>query len=409
MVLKGAAGMTDAQTLGTSPGRALGVVNESLYAVSGGTLYEVKNTNTATGVATLLDDENTFIAGYGSSVTIVAGGSYYVYSGGALSTITGGAFSSVGGLAFVGGYTVLTEQDGSRFEWTALQDPTTRNALYVATAEEIDDIILQPLELNGNLYLFGTRSIELWQTTGQAGAAAFGRLSSTAINRGLKAKGLVAKVDNAAYFVANDNTFRMMVGDQMKTVSTSAVETAIAQGAITDVSYFEDEGSKHVAIRFTDRPSWVLCLDNGQWWERATGTGLGAWSCVSTAQCYGRNYGLTTSGRLFTFTRDNEDLGGALIRRAISGSIENNNERFNIAKISARTQTGNGGNIMMKLSRDRGKTFTSAKTRSLGSVGDYEREVAWRGQGTARNLTILFDISDAKEIALYEDVVVEVA
>ena len=409
MVLKGAAGMTDAQTLSGTPGRALGVVNETLFAISGGTLYEITSSNAATGVAAVLDDKDTFIQGYGASVTIVAGGSYYVYSGGSLSTVTGGAFSSVGGLAYVGGYTVLTELDGSRFEWTTLQDPSTRNALYVATAEEVDDKIIQPLEMNGNLYLFGSRSVELWQTTGAAGSQAFGRISTTAINRGLKAKGLVTKVDNAAYFVGNDNTFRMLVGDQMQTVSTSAVETAISQGSITDVIYFEDEGSKHIAIRFSDRPSWVLCLDNQQWWERAVGTDLGAWNCVTTAQCYGRNYGLTTTGRLFTFTRGNEDLGDALIRRAISGTIEMDNRRFNVAKIAARTQTGNGGNIMMKLSRDRGRTFTSAKQRSLGGIGDYEREVTWRGQGVARNLTILFDISDAKEIALYEDAVVEVA
>lgn len=412
-VLKAAASMSSVQTLQKVPGRRLGCVNEKLFGVAGGTLYEISSSGSATGVATLVDDADTFIEGYAANVLIAAGGNYYVYASGALSAITGGAITTIGGLAFVGGYAVMTEKNGGRFEWATLQDPSTRNPLHVASSEAVDDNIVQPLELNGNLYLFGTQSIEIWQTTGDAGAAAFGRLSGSVLNRGLKAKGLVEKIGSGAFFVGDDNAAYVLAGSQMQKVSTPQVETAIAQGSPTDCFYFEDEGEKFAAIRFSDRPSWVWQI-GGEWFERAQGTDLDHWNCISTAKCYGGTYGLTTTGDLFKFGRDNADLGGAMIRRAITGAIENNGEYFTLANVEARARVGfsdigRDASISMRISRDRGATYTAPKTRSLGDLGDHGAAAKWNAQGVARQVSLMFDISDPAELPLYEDLIVKIA
>ncbi len=412
VVIKAVPGMVSFSTLAGVPGRRLGTVNSMLFAVAGGNLYEITSGGSSVNLGAISDDADTFIDGYETNVLIVAGGNYYVYDGTTLSAVTGGALATVRGLAFVGGYAVLTGDDG-RFEWATLQDPSTRNALHVATAEALDDGIVQPMELHGDLYLFGSESIEVWQTTGAAGSGAFSRLAGGVVNRGIKARGLAAKFGAGIVFVGDDDIVYLLAGASEQPISTAPVSTAIAAETPTDVHYYEAEGQKFCAVRFASRPSWVYDIATGEWHERAEGNNLTAWQAVTTAKAYGSWFTLGSNGIVAKLDQVNQDFGATMIRRATTNTFEAD-RKFNVDLIELRgrkgfSELGRDAKVMMKLSRDGGATWTTAKERSFGDTGDFLIKARWRAQGQAEQLTMQFDISEPAELPIFSDMRLEVS
>lgn len=406
-VLRAVPGLLDFASLADPVGRAIGVVGDVLYVVSGGALYSVNDTGTANLIGAIADDDATTFAGYQSNLSIAAGGNYYVWNGSALSTVGSGAFSSVGSVSFVGGYTVLTERNGSRFEWTELQTPGTRNALHVASAEARDDVILSAQELDGNLYLFGSRSIEIWGVTGLAGAAAFSRLAS--VGSGLGAMGtknaLVTGFPGGLFMVGSDGVVYLLSGAQAAPVSGRGVETAIAAETPTHCYYYEVEGQKFCVIRFASRPAWVYDVSMGEWHERATGPTLGAWGVVGAAKAYGKWRALSGNGDVSTFA-GSADGDEPVIMRAVSREVTMDGARFRVSKVEARAKTGFGGDLSLRVSRDRGRTFGDAKTRNLGATGEYEARPVWRGLGQFRSFVM--ELSQAGDLPIYTHVIVDV-
>jgi hypothetical protein len=411
-VLKGVPGQTLFVDLDDILGRALGEVGGRLYAVSGGALYLIGSGGIANNIGAIADDEDTFIAGYSDNVLVSAGGNYYVYDGATISTVTGGAFSDIGSVAFVNGYAVLTERDGSRFQWSELQDPDNLNALYFATAEARDDVLLRAVEYGGNLYLFGANSTEIWTTGGGSGATAFGRLAGGVINRGIKAAGLIASFDDGMFFVGNDGICYIMAGAQMQPVSGRGVETAIADETPTRCFYYEEEGHKFLVLRFASRPAWVYDVSTGEWHERATGNNLEAWNLIGAAKAYGSWRGVNVNSQVVTLGGVN-DLGETIIKRAVSGTAEGNEDRFRVGRVVVRARTGfqDLGRDMALLARfsgDRGVTWGAQKQRSLGDLGNYDGRAVWRSLGLYRTLTMELTLGDSVDAPIYSDVVVDV-
>lgn len=414
--LKSVLGTTLFSDLASPVGRVLRSVNQRLYAAAGGFLHEISlSSGSASILGSINDDPDTIIEGYEQNVTLAAGGVYYVWNGATLLPIGGGAFDDVGSVAFLSGYTILTEEGGSLWEWTDLQDPSTRDPLNVATAEAFDDNLLRAVALGGNLYLMGTRSIEIWALTGAAGADAFERLGGGVIDRGLKRKGLVTVFGEGAFMVGNDGVAYILSGAALQPVSTPSVETAINQGDPTHVFYFEDEGHKHCVIRFSDRPAWVFDLATGEWHERAEGLGLDAWGIFSMCQCpTGRAFGIDATGRVRRFLRSNQDMGETLVRQATSMVFDMQGPRFRVSFLEALCRAGfsnigRDAEVVLETSQDGGVTWGPPKSRSVGDTGGYRARATWRALGQFRSFTVRFTIADAAEIPLYADMRMDVA
>lgn len=411
-VLKGVPGQVLFSDIDDVLGRAVGEVGGNLYAVTGSALYSVGMGGLASNLGAVADDVDTFISGYASNVLISAGGNYYVYDGGSLSTITGGAFSDIGSVAFVGGYAVLTERNGSRFQWSDLQDPTTLNPLYFATAEGVDDILLRAMELNGNLYLFGTETTEVWYNAGGSGATAFIRAAGGLINKGLLSAGLVTSFGDGMFMVANDGIVYLFSGSGLSPVSTAGVETAIAEETPTRCFYYEDEGHKFMVLRFANRPAWVFDVRTGEWHERATGLGIDAWDVVDAVKAYGGWKAIDINAQVVSLTGET-DLDQTIIKRAVSKTFEGGGERFRASRIIARARSGfhslgRDMNLIARFSGDRGVTWGPQKSRSLGDTGEYSGRAVWRSQGLFRTLTMELTLGDSTDAPIYSDVVLDV-
>ena len=393
--------------------RALGVVFdrdedgamiERLFASIDGKLFQVASNGGITNLGDIENSQNTTIAGNNNDVSVVCGGKYYVWNGTTLTEPTAGAFSDFGAVEFLGGYTILTERNGRRFQWSALADATDLPGLNFASAEGRDDALLRPVAINGNLWLFKARSTEIWSLTGQASENAFARLGGGVRERGLLGFNLIAKTPDSAFFVGDDGICYITDGAQFAPVSRTPVEAAIEQETPTDCFYYEDEGHKFCVVRFRNRPAWVYDLSTGLWHERATGTG--AWLATSAVYAFGSWRIGRDDGRVARLLRNNADISGALIREATSRTLQNMGGRFRVPAIEfmgkvGRSDIGRDASMIVQFSRDGGNTWGNERIRSLGDLGEYDKRMVFRQVGQARNLAARIRITDPADLRLW--------
>jgi len=149
--------------------RALGEVGGNLYAACGSVLWKVTPGAVVTNLGAIADSANASIAGNNGDVTVCIGGGYYLWDGTTLSTPTAGAFSSFGSLDYLSNYTVLSELNGRRFQWSDVADASTLPGLNFSSADGRDDAILRVMGINGQLVIFKETSHEIWYVTGAGG------------------------------------------------------------------------------------------------------------------------------------------------------------------------------------------------------------------------------------------------
>ena len=391
--------------------RAAAVVSGVPYAVIGGRLYSIASSGAATDLGEIADSATTTISGNNGNVCIAANGAYRVWDVTTLNTPTEGTITSIGAVEFLGGYTIITELDGRRFQWSALADPEDLPGLNFATAEAQDDTLLRPIAIAGNLWLFGTESIEIWQITGQASENAFARIPGAVIETGLKSHNLITRFPDGAFFVGDDNIAYLAGGSQITPIPGIAVQTALATGSATDCFYYEDEGHPFCVIRFSDRPAWVFDIATGLWHQRATGTD--AWVATTAIRAYEQWRVGAADGTIRTLARNNRDVSRPLTRQATSKPLYVEGRRFKVPMIEVRgrvgfSDIGRDAIVLLSVSRDGGLTWATPREASMGNLGEYERRMVFRQLGQSRQFAIRLTITDPSDLTLYSSVNAEV-
>ena len=385
--------------------RAMREIDGVIYAVAGGALYKITASGMAANLGAVADSEETTISGNTGNVTVCAGGNYYVWDGTTLTQPAAGAFSGFGSVTYLGNYTVLTEANGRRVQWSDLADPDTLPGVNFATTEGRTDNNVRALPIGGNLWIFKEQSTEVWYVTGEAGAGAFALINGSVLDTGLLAFGLVTKFRSGAFMVGDDGIVYITSGSGVSPVSTVAVETAIKQETPTRCFYYEDEGHKICVIRFRNRPAWCFDVSTGEWHERAEGASHGAWTAVDTAKAYGKWLCGTDLGGIYEMTRNNADIADELLRTAVSRTLANDQDRFIVNKLEFMGRVGRNDftrtpQMWIRVSRDNGNTWGEAKTRSLGDLGDYQQRIVYRGMGQFRQVTVELNMSDPVDVPM---------
>lgn len=385
-------------------------VRGDMFVAAGGALHKVTAIGGSTDIGSILDGE-TILSSNNGKVVLTSGGNYYVWNGSTVTMPIGANFTDFGSVTFLSQYTVLTQDGGRQFTLTGIADPETLNTT-VWSAEGRDDNIIRGMAINGRLVLFKEHSREIWYLTGQAGTKAVQRIAGGVADTGLKAKGLVAKIDQGAFFIGDDNIAYITDGMAQSPVSSTAVNSALSNGNPTRCFFYEDEGQKIVVIRFTDRPAWCLDLATMEWHERSQDVTNEPWSAVSAARIGTQWFVGTDLGKIHKLVRNNVDVDYPLVRTAISHTITQNMDPFTVKKIEifARmgySDLGRDAEMWINLSRDGGQIWGESKSRSLGDLGQYGNRAIWRAQGQFKRLTIKAQISEAAEIPMNGQFVLE--
>lgn len=422
--------------------RAMGRGNDTNWLVADGKLFEVASDGTTTERGTVADDDETTIAGNLADTTVVANNLYYLYDG-SISQPTTKTFTNVGSHCYVGGYTVITETGGKRFQWSSLGDAGTLGALDFATANKVDDDILRAVEFRGNLLLLCETSTEIWAIDPNAASSTTVFFYADLTNTGLKAFNLLVRFDDALFFVGNDNR-AYLFGQGV--VSNPSVETSIANDTPTHCFYYEDEGNKFCVIRFSDRPAWVFDITTGLWHERSEGAAHLRWRATTSLRNGSGWLVGNTAGDVLELARTNLDLSAPLYRRAIGRTVFLGDRKFTISKLELLGRVGDheiiGGTefglsmgdgfglllesgtpdyglllgedptgeraalIDLYESGDGGRTWRGPYERSMGMMGDYGQRMTWRARGQWQQYTARFDLSEEADITLYSDALV---
>lgn len=439
-VLQSVLGQSLLDDIGAASVRAMGEGNGKNWVAGDGKLFELAGDGSLTNRATIADDVHTTVSGNYSDVTAVSGGNYYLWDGSTLSQPTTKAFTTVGSHFYVGGYTVLLEDGGKRFQWSALGDASSLDALHFASADKVDDNLLRGFEVQGQAILFCERSAEMWAITG-SGTTAFSFVTSW--NRGLRDANLVVQFDDSLFFVGDDDNVYLGVGPGAIDITTPAINTALTNNTPTHCFYYEDRGHKFCVLRFSDRPAWVFDVKMREWHERAEGADDGAFRAVAAIEGDTWQAG-NDVGEIHSLSRTNLDLNSPLRRTAVSNPLYLG-RKFTVPmlEINARVgeeqileaadfglslgagdalevesgfvlkvEDGTGAErdalLSLYVSKDGGRTWGDPKTRSLGMQGDYDQRVTWRGMGQAHQFAVKLSIIEPADFQINTTALLEV-
>ncbi|MGI9297839.1 MAG: packaged DNA stabilization protein [Gammaproteobacteria bacterium] len=350
------------------------------------------------------------MADNGLQLMVVDGASGYILTlaTNALQTITDPDFPATTRVAFLDGYFVFFFPGTGRFGITALLDGFTIDPLDFATAEGSPDNIVSILADHRELWIAGTRSIEVWFNSGDVDFP-FDRIQGAFIEYGCGAAESLVNLDNTVYWLGSEERGQHIVwradGYQPIRVSTHAVEFAIA--SYSEISRANarayahwQEGHAYYVLTF-DEATWVYDVASRLWHERAslTNEGLLTRHRVATHTVgLGENLvGDIEDGRIYaldldTFTEDGREI--IRLRRCPHFAGEELQRLFHHwFQLDLETGVGLDGSppigadprLVLRFSDDGGHTWSNEKEARIGKLGEFKFRAFWNRLGTSRD------------------------
>lgn len=277
------AGTTTLLTLGDAPVRGLfRATNDTLYAVSGATVYSISSTWSATSLGSITAGLTTPVSmsDNGTTLVIVDGtsnGWQVTLANNAFSQITDSTASFRGGdrVDYLDTFMLFNVPGTPQFQST-LSNAITFDALYFANKESHSDLLVSVVVIKREIWLLGETTSEVWYNSGDA-AFPFASQPGAFIDQGCCAKYSVATSDNAVYWLSQDRNGMGIVmqgaGYSNQRVSTYPIEYALTTyPTITDAIGFcyQYAGHRFYCLTFpTADKTWLYDATTQQWSELA--------------------------------------------------------------------------------------------------------------------------------------------
>jgi len=442
VVVRGTPGMVSILELPSQPIRGWRVVTNVLYIVAGLSLCKVQ-TNLSVSVIGTFDTNSTGnvsmsdnavqlmivdgIAGY--IYTLVTG----TYAQSALDTA--GSFGKITDANFPNGTNSVTFMDGRLIVSKPLTRQFNVSEYYDGTGwtnytgldthalkDNNSDNILAVSAINGVLTVYGEQSIEFWQNVGTS-PFPFGRVSGATRNQGLAARYSIAFIDDIQIYLGQNlyggySEVTILQGFNGRRVSTDDIEHIIGNlpGHVwTDAVGFGYmlDGHKMYQITFpaADK-SFLYDISTNLWSELQSGIGLTGRHLANFGITFNALNYVSDSTTGIVYKLDDEittDNGLAIKRQLVTRHIHMDGNRFGIDELyldmetggsSIYGQTGTGivdydPQIMLRVSKDNGRTFGYERWKSIGRLGQYKSpRVIWNRLGAARDFVFEFTVTD---------------
>lgn len=390
-------GLTPWASAGSGPEHAIRVggihdVEGKLFVVAGTTLYEVSTTGTFTSRGTIPGVGPVSMAhnqrSGGNELLVVNGDSGYVWNTvtSTFTKITDEAYPGAFIAGYVDSFLVQVEPFGRYWFHSDLADALNYSSIDRAEAEASPDRIVSLLVSHLEVWIFGERTVELFENTGQA----TGTFQSKRIvaERGCAGRYTPAKVDNGVAWLGNNGVvYATQNGYTPIRISTYAIEQAIADLDWSQAFGFvwSDRGHEVYYLTFPGGQTFGFDVSQRQWHRRASYYPVHdisrRWRLNALAYSNGRWIGGDyRSGQLYILDWDARDEGGdPLVRERVSGTMHANQNRFTVNYVEMIVETGNGSDadhkLMFNYSNDGGRNWSNIRERSIGAIGDYLKRV----------------------------------
>lgn len=393
------------------------------YFVNGTKLYRMDQTQLVpTEVYGLVDlgtvsgTARVSMADNGTQLMIlVPGGNGYIYNHvtDVFSQITDLDFDANGNpqfVVFVDGYFVCST-DTKKFIVSAINDGLSWNALKYGTAESDPDNIVAPIVFKNQLFISGSQTFEAFQNIG--GSDFPFQRTGLFLDKGVFSPySLINTQDTFMWVGGGQNespAIWSFAGNSTQKMSTVAIDFILK--SLTDAQLaniyswtYSQNGAYFVAFAL---PSSTLVYDHSsqRWHERKSyieGEQVG-YRVSGLTQAYNQIFcGDTIDGRIGKVNPDlYTEYGGPIIRTVATQPFQNNMQSIFVPSIELTVESGVGNSSVENpvISMDRsvnGKTWSDARMRELGKIGEYNRRAIWRRNGRASRFEVFrFTLSDA--------------
>lgn len=416
-------------TAGSGPIRAQIVLNSLLYVVSSDTFYSITTGGSVTNLGTLQTSSGRVeMAHNGDEILIVDGTQGCLYKESTTTftsdlNSTDADFPKVAtSCTFLDGYFVVNDPGNTNaagapgaFFISGSYDGTAWSALDYTVAERSWDQIQSLRIANGQLWVIGQNSTEVYANTGNADFP-FERISSAVIEFGTIAGASASESDNTVIWLSQSKYGQGQVlqnnGYSVVKISTDALDDAIHGYTKTDALAFTLQWKGHVwyVLTFpTSNKTWVYDLSTKMWFQWST-NGDNA-RHISNSYAYFNNthyIGSRSDGDIYALSAtEYSDNGTAITRLRQSPHLHFDGKKGFIRALELILEQGVGTvsvtdpQVMLQWSKDRGHTWSSEQWRDiLGNVGEYSKASTWRRLGRCEDIIFRIKITDAVKAVL---------
>lgn len=396
--------------VGTGPIRGLWVLNGNMYAVSADKLYKITPAYVVTLIGTVSGTGPVSMADNGTQLFVACNGPSYIYNSltNVFQRITDSDFPGAVTVGYLDGYFVFNEPNSQKIWVTALFEGAQVDPLDFASAEGSPDGVVGIIVDHGQLWVYGTNSIEVWYNSGNADFP-FSRVQGAFNELGCAAAYSIAKMDNGLFWLGKDARGQGMVyranGYSGQRISTHAIEWHIQQyGDLSDAigyTYQQDGHSFYVLIFPTADTTWVYDVATQAWHERAGFVNGEFTRHRSNCQAFFGTkvmVGDYQNANIYSFDLDDYSDNGSIQKwlrswRALPTG-QNNLKRTAHHSLQLDCESGVGLNlgqgsdpqVMLRWSDDGGHTWSNEHWVSIGKIGEYYRRAIWRRLGMTLKL-----------------------
>lgn len=336
--------------VGDGPIRGARDVEGRLFVVSGTGLYLVNADTSSTLLGTIPGSGRVSLThnqeSGGSTVVVANGFSGFTYNTATevFAEITDPGFPGAITVDFLDQYITGIEPDRRYAFHSELANAASYNTLDRYVAESAPDRLVGQIADNGQWWLFGERTTEVYTNTGAA-TGTFQRIPGATMERGLAAPFALARLDNSIFFLGDDGSVYRTSGYSPLRISTHPIEQAISRCDTSQAFAFtyEDRGHKVFYLTLPDGQTWGYDVAT-QEWHRRQSYGLSRWKMATLTKWRGvwiaGDYQL---GRLYQvdWGLESED-GEPLIAERITGVLHDSQNRVTVHAVELVLDTGIG-------------------------------------------------------------------
>lgn len=417
IVVRATPGAIASTQLSDSPVRGFRVVGNYLYVVSGSTVFQVAQDGTFVPLG-LIGNTGQYVTMWDNSfqLGIVDGQAGYSVR------LPTGVPTPISDSSFPNGATTITglnsravvEVPGTsrQFYVSAQYDLTTWTPIIFGTKENNSDSLIAVDQLNGMLILWGPLTTEYWQDVGST-PLPYQRINGATQTWGLAAKYSRAYLANTIIFLAQNPQGGVQVmllnGYTPNRVSNSDIENIITSFPIYNdaiaLTYMVDGHPMYQLTFPTASRSFLYDALMNMWFEVQSGVGDYVRHFANLGVVFNtKNYvSDTNTGILYQLkTGIYTEAGNAIKRVVTSRHVRMDGNEFGISEIRLELDAGVGTalgqgsnpNVMMRVSKDGGRTFGPERWKPIGKSGQYRSTTYWDRLGSSRDFVFQFTLTD---------------
>lgn len=397
--------------------RGMYALTDRLLVVAGGMLYTIDKTGAILAIGEIEGVNRVTFADNSLHVMIVASSTYkYTIANNTLTQITGEDFLGASDVTMLDSRFVWTVPKSGRIQWSDVLDTTT-SALNYATAETKSDDLVRTITNNGQLWLIGEKTTEIWTSTGDINLP-FQRMSGAFLPVGCVAKDSVCQFGQSLVWLTQTDAGRgqiiMTSGYQAQRISNHAIEYDIASYSRIDDAYafaYQEHGHSFLLMTFPSaKKTWCFDSTTNMWHERSfyNAETNKHEQHRAASYCYFMNAHLVgdrLNGNVYELTQSAQtDDGASILRERITPVINPHGTRLIFDELELIAQVGRESGIepqiMVDWSDDRGKTWSLSRQQSLGKTGEYHKRVIFRRLGQSFGRVFRIRMSDPVRLVI---------